>query len=88
MTELSHGAHKGVIFMVNSYSLKTRPDKRLPQLRAGGQGPNLRSLDHLGWSSEAKERKKPKGVVTDRRTDRQTDRRTDERTDKAGCSVA
>ena len=33
---------------------KTRPDTRLPQSRAGGQGPYLRSLDHLGWSSEAK----------------------------------
>ena len=36
----------------------TRPDTRLPQSRAGGQGPYLRSLDHLGRSSEAKERKK------------------------------
>ena len=24
----------------------TRPDTRLPQSRAGGQGPYLRSLDH------------------------------------------
>ena len=31
---------------------RTRPDTRLPQLRAGGQGPYLRSLDHLGRSSE------------------------------------
>ena len=34
---------------------ETRPDKRLPQSRAGGQGPYLRSLDHLGRSSEVKE---------------------------------
>ena len=30
---------------------KTRPDTRLPQSRAGGQGPYLRSPDHLGRSS-------------------------------------
>ena len=34
---------------------KTRPDTRLPKLRAGRQGPYLRSLDHLGRSSEVKE---------------------------------
>ena len=33
----------------------TRPDTRLPKSRAGGQGPYLRSLDHLGRSSEVKE---------------------------------
>ena len=32
----------------------TRPDTRLPKLRAGGQGPYLTSLDHLGRSSEVK----------------------------------
>ena len=37
----------------------TRPDTRLPQSREGGQGPYLRSLDHLGWSNEAKDRKNP-----------------------------
>ena len=30
----------------------TRPDTRLPKSRAGGQEPYLRSLDHLGRSSE------------------------------------
>ena len=40
--------------------LKTRPDTRLPHVRAGGQGLYLRSLDHLGRSSEAKDRKKTK----------------------------
>ena len=39
---------------------KTRPDTRLPQLRAGGQGLYLRSLDYLGRSSEAENRKNPK----------------------------
>ena len=33
---------------------KTRPDTRLPQSLAGGQGQFLRSLDHLGRSSEVK----------------------------------
>ena len=32
--------------------LETRPDTRLPKSRAGGQGLYLRSLDHLGRSSE------------------------------------
>ena len=36
-------------------SEKTRPDTRLPQSRGGGQGPYLRSLHHLGRSSEAKD---------------------------------
>ena len=30
----------------------TRPDTRLPKSRGGGQGPYLRSPDHLGKSSE------------------------------------
>ena len=34
---------------------KIRPDTQLPQSRAGGQGPYLRSLDHLGRSSKVKE---------------------------------
>ena len=38
----------------------TRPDTWLPKLRAGGQGLFLRSLDHLGRSSEAKDRKNKK----------------------------
>ena len=39
-------------------SEETRPDTRLPQLRAGGQELYLKSLDHLGRSIEAKDRKK------------------------------
>ena len=42
---------------------RTRPDRRLPQSRAGGQEPCLRSLDHLGRSREAKDRKNPKNKV-------------------------
>ena len=34
---------------------KTRQDTRVPKSRAGGQGPYLRSQDHLGRSSEVKE---------------------------------
>ena len=34
---------------------QTRPDTRLPKLLAGGQGPYLRLLDHLGNSRRAKE---------------------------------
>ena len=37
---------------------KTRPDKRLPQSRAGEQVPYSRSLEHMARSSEAKDRKK------------------------------
>ena len=73
----------------------TRPDTRLPQSHAGGQGPQLRSLHHLGGNCEAKDRKNPKKVKcdgprdgwTDRRMDWRTDGRTDGRTDKAGCST-
>ena len=45
---------------------------------AGGQGLYSPSLNHLGRSSEAKDRKKTEKVVL----------RTDGRTDKAGCRVA
>ena len=49
--------------------------------RTGGQGPYLRSPDHLGRSSEVKEIKSIKKLsVTDRPTNRPTD--------KAGCRVA
>ena len=49
-----------VAYRVACPRLKTRPDTRLPHVRAGGQGLYLRSLDHLGRSSEAKDRKKTK----------------------------
>ena len=43
-----------------SFPVLTRPDTRLPESRAGGQGLFLRSLDHLSRSSEAKDGKNPK----------------------------
>ena len=50
------------LLLIKSYALLkvdgikiTRPDTRLPKSRAGGQGPYLRSPDHLGRSSEVKE---------------------------------
>ena len=53
--------------------VRTRPDTRLPQSRAGGQELYLRSLDHLGRSSEAKDHKKQKKVKCDRLKDQQMD---------------
>ena len=41
----------------------------------------MRSLDHLGRSSEAKDRKNPKKVECDGRTDGRTDGWTDGQTD-------
>ena len=35
--------------------MQTRPDTWQPKLRAGGQGPYLRSLDLLGKNREVKE---------------------------------
>ena len=68
-----------------SSELGARPVTRLPQSHAGGQGPYLRSLDHLGRSSEAKDRKNKKKVKCDGprdgRTDQRTDGPTDQRTD-------
>ena len=61
---------------------ETRPDTRLPQSRAGGQGPYLRWLDHLGRSREAKDRKKQKKVKCDGQTDQQTDGPTARQTDQ------
>ena len=60
---------------------KTRPDTRLLQSRAGGQGLYLRSLIHLGRCSEAKDRKNPKKVKCDEWTNRRMDQQTDELTD-------
>ena len=52
----------------------TRPDTRLPQSRVGGHGPYLSLRDHLGTSSEVKDRKnRKKGSVTDGWTDERTD---------------
>ena len=54
-------------------ALRTRPDTRLPQSRAGGQGSFLRSLDHLGRRREVKELKNIKKVKCDRWIDRPID---------------
>ena len=60
---------------------KTKPDTRLPQSRAGGQGPYLRSVEHLGRSDIAKKPINAEKVKCD-------DQRMDQRTDKAGRRVA
>merc|ERR1711911_426049 len=62
--------------------LKTRPDTRLPQSRAGGQGPLLRSVEHLGRSNEAKTPINAEKVKCDGWTDGWTDRPTDQQTDR------
>ena len=54
----------------------TRPDTRLPQSRAGGQGPYLRSPEHLGRSSLAKKTKNAEKVKCDGRIDGPTDRQS------------
>ena len=54
-------------------AILTRPDTRLPQSRVGGQGLYLMSLDHLGRSGEAKNRKKNKKVMCDGEKEVQTD---------------
>ena len=50
---------------------KTRPSTRLPKSRAGGHGPYLRSLDHLGRSSGVKNKT---NVKRDGPTDRPMDK--------------
>ena len=65
---------KEVLFSGKIERAQTRPDTRLPQSRAGRQGPYLRSLEHLGRCSEVKDRKKLSGM--DRLTDGPTDGRT------------
>ena len=66
--------------------IQTRPDTRLPQSRTGGQGPYLRSVEHLVRSGIAKNPINAKKVkcegLTDRRMDGQTDGRTDGRTNR------
>ena len=48
---------------------KTRPDTQLPQSRAGGQGPQLRSVEHLGRSNKAKTPINAEKVKRDGQTD-------------------
>ena len=61
------GRNKNVFFSegVNGDVQRIRPDKSLPQSRAGGQGPYFRSLEHLGRSSETQDRKNMKKVARD-----------------------
>ena len=61
-----------VCWSVPLVCIKTRPDTRLPQLRAGGQGPYLRSVEHSGRSSMAKNPIHSKKVKRDGRMDRWT----------------
>ena len=51
---------------------KTRPDTRLPQSRAGGQGPYLGSVEQLGRSGTAKNPINAEKVKCDGRTDGQS----------------
>ena len=60
---------------------KTRPDTRLPQSHAGGQGPYLRSVGRLGRSGKAKNPINAKNVKCDGRMGGRTDGRTDGWTD-------
>ena len=53
------------------------PDTRLPQSRAGGQGPYLRSAEHLGRSSKAEKLKNAKEVKCDGQTNQRIDQWTD-----------
>ena len=64
----------------NQFPVRTRPDTRLPQSRAGGQGPYLRSVEHLGSCGIAKN-----PIIAEKV---KCDGRTDGRTDKAGCRFA
>ena len=73
----------GKVVLEKKIIRKTRADTRLLQLRAGGQGPRLRSPEHLGRSVRPKIAK-PKKV----KCDGPTDGRFDGWTDKAGCRVA
>ena len=56
---LVNGRNVVLINIKNSVLIntETRPDTWLPQLRVGGQGPYLRSLDHFGRSCEIQEMK-------------------------------
>ena len=55
--------------MVSAFVRIPRPDTRLPKSRAGGQGPYLRSVEHLGRSGIAKNPINAKIVKCDGPTD-------------------
>ena len=74
-----------ILFAHSFLLIETRPDTRLPQSRVGGQGPQFRSVEHLGRSKKAKtpinaEKVKWTDGWRDRRTDGWTDGQTDGRT--------
>ena len=60
----------------------TRPDTQLPQSRAGGQGPYLRTVEHFGRSGIAKNPMNAKKVS---RKDRRTDGPTDQQSGVLSC---
>ena len=66
--------------------LKTRPDAQLPQSRVGGQGPYLRSVEHLGRSGIAKSPINAKKEKCDGRTNGWTDGPTDRPTKRGAES--
>ena len=57
--------------------MTTRPDTRLPKSRAGGQGPYLRSVEHLGRSGIAENPINAEKVKCDGPTDGPADGPTD-----------
>ena len=61
-----------LIILKGFHAIKEKQGQ-LPQSRAGGQGPYLRSLDHLGRSSEARDCENPKKVKCEEQTNGQTD---------------
>ena len=71
-----------IIIVADFLRQKTRPDTRLPQSRAGGQGPYLRSVEHLGRSGLARNPRNAEKVKCDGPTDGRTDGRTDRRMDR------
>ena len=54
----------------------TKPNTQLPQSRVGRQGLYLRSLDHLGRSSDAKDLNYLKKIKCDGQMDGQTDQQS------------
>ena len=54
----------------------TKPETWLPKSRAGGQGPYLSSVEHLGRSGIVKNPVNAEKVKCDRRTDGTTDRQS------------
>ena len=75
LTSCLHVAEKE--YVCNIYHANKNKAGYMSHAGGQGQGPYLRSLDHLGRSSEAKDCKKTKKVKCDRPTDGPTDGLTD-----------